>query len=243
MPQSFFIWKGIDCRAKGMILTGPVAIVRPEERVNHVQIPGRAGDLTETEGADVYNSYIQTASIAVKSGARVREIYAWLRGSGYVTFSGEPDRKQPARIIGAITLNKHSRNMDWWVGECQFYCQPLKEKLYPETVTITESGSTVRNAGDVNCRPVYKATASGSSVSLTVTGDGTPADNTITVTGLESGDVIWIDADVMEIWNVDRTELLTADSAGEFPVMAPGANVITGSGWSGIEIDKRERFL
>ena len=93
MPQSFFIWKGIDCRAMGVILSGPVPIVRPEERVNHVQIPGRAGDLTELEGADIYNSYIQTASIAVKTGARVREIYAWLRGSGYVTFSGEPDRK------------------------------------------------------------------------------------------------------------------------------------------------------
>ena len=243
MGQSYFIWKGRDCRSMGVILQGPVSIVRPEERVNHVQIPGRSGDLTETEGPDVYNSYIQTASIAVRAGMRVREIYDWLRGSGYVTFSGEPDRKQPARIIGAITLDKHSHNLDWWSGEVQFYCQPLKGKLFPETVTITASGSTVRNAGDVNCRPVYKVTASGSSLAITAAGDGTPEENTITVTGLTGGDVIWIDAESMEVWNANRTELITKDSSGEFPELSPGANTITGSGWSSIEIEKRERFL
>ena len=237
MPQSYFIWKGIDCRAMGVILSGPVAIVRPEERVNHVQIPGRAGDLTETEGADVYNSYIQTASIAVKAGARVREIYGWLRGSGYVTFSGEPDRRQQARVIGAITLNKHSRNMDWWEGEVQFYCQPFKELLWPKTESITASGAQVINAGDVSCRPMWKVTPSGTTVAVTAGG------NTITVTGTVSGTVIWIDSDTMEVWNADKSALLTKNSSGNFPELAPGANVITGSGWSSIEIEKRERFL
>jgi phage-related protein len=231
----------------GVRLSGPVAIVRPEERVNHVQIPGRAGDLTETEGADIYNSYIQTASIAVKTGSRVREIYSWLRGSGYVTFSGEPDRKQQARVIGAITLNKHSRNLDWWEGEVQFYCQPFKELLWPKTETITASGDTVRNAGDVSCMPEWTVTVSGSGANKTVVlaaaGDGTPEENSINVTGLTGGSVIRIDAESMEVWNADGTQLLTKDSIGNFPVMAPGANVITGSGWSSIEIDKRERFL
>jgi phage-related protein len=231
----------------GVILTGPVAIVRPEERVNHVQIPGRAGDLTETEGADIYNSYIQTASIAVKTGARVREIYSWLRGSGYVTFSGEPDRKQQARVIGAITLNKHSRNLDWWEGEVQFYCQPFKELLWPKTETITASGSTVRNAGDVSCRPEWTVTVSGSGANKTVVlaaaGDGTPEENSINVTGLTGGSVIRIDAESMEVWNADGTQLLTKDSIGNFPVMARGADVITGSGWSSLTVDKRERFL
>ena len=37
----------------GVWLQGPVAIVRPEERVEHVQIMGRSGDLTETEDAEV----------------------------------------------------------------------------------------------------------------------------------------------------------------------------------------------
>jgi len=237
MGQSFFVWNGIDCRSMGVIMRGPAPIVRPEERVRHVEIPGVAGDLTETEGDNVYNSYIQTVSISVKSGFRVREIYKWLRGAGYVTFSGEPDRKQAARIIGAVTLNRHSHNLDWWEGEVQFYCQPLKQLLNEAKVTITASGSTVKNSGDVESRPMWKVTPSGTSAVLASGG------KSITVTGLTSGTAVWIDSDTMEIWNADKTALLTKDSAGEFPTLAPGANTVTGSGWSSVEIEKRERYL
>ena len=237
MGQSFFIWKNKDCRSMGVRLAGPVAIVRPEERVNHVQIPGRSGDLTETEGEGVFNSYIQTASIMVHGGFRVREVYNWLRGAGYVTFSGEPDRKQPARIIGAVTLNKHSYNLDWWVGEVQFYCQPLKELLQESTVTVTTTGSTVRNNGDVEAFPLFKVTPSSTSVSLTMNG------KTLTVTGTTSGTAIWIDSSAMEVLNADRNAILTQNSSGEFPTLAPGTNTLTFTNCTSIEITKRERFL
>ena len=244
MAQSYFIWNGKDCRSMGIIMRGPAAIIRAEERISHVTIPGRSGDLTETEGENIYNPYIQTVSISVRGGFRVRDVYKWLRGDGYVTFSGEPDRRQKARVIGAITLNKISRNLDNWAGEVQFYCQPLKEIIHPEAaITVTSSGAAIRNNGDVICRPMYKITASGSSISLTATGNGTPGDNTIAVTGLASGDIIWIDSDTMEVWNEDKTELLTVNSEGNFPVLAPGKNTITGTGWSRIDIEKRERYL
>lgn len=237
MPQSFFIWNNADCRSRGVIMRGPAPIIRAEERVKHVEIPGRAGDLTETEGEDIFNSYIQTVSITVIGGYNVRNIYGWLRGSGFVTFSGEPDKKQAARIIGAITLNKHSHNMDKWDGEVQFYCQPFKQLLKEPKATITSSGSAVINYGDVACKPIWKVTPSGSSASITANG------KTITVTGLTSGTVIWIDSDTMEVWNSDKSALLTKDSTGDFPVLKPGNNEITGSGWSSIEIERRERYL
>ena len=237
MAQSFFIWKDKDCRSMGVLLQGPVPIVRPEERVNHVEIPGRSGDLTELEGENIFNSYIQTATIMVRGGFHVREVYKWLRGSGYVTFHGEPDRKQKARIIGAVTLQKHSRNLDWWVGEVQFYCQPLKMKLSDNTVTISSSGSSVLNAGDVQSRPKIKATAN--ATSLTITANG----NTLTVTGLTIGQKYIIDSDIMEVTDSAGTTILTQNSTGDFPVLEPGSNTVTGSGWSALEIDRRERFL
>ena len=237
MAQSFFIWKDKDCRSMGVLLQGPVPIVRPEERVSHVEIPGRSGDLTELEGENIYNSYIQTATIMVKGGFHVREVYRWLRGSGYVTFHGEPDRKQAARIIGAVTLQKHSRNLDWWVGEIQFYCQPLKELLNEPKVTISSSGSAVMNAGDVQSRP--KITATANATSLTITANG----NTLTVTGLTSGQKYIVDSDIMEVTDNAGTTILTQNSTGDFPMLEPGSNTITGSGWSSLEIDRRERFL
>ena len=239
MAQSYFIWNGVDCRAMGVRLSGPVSIVRPEERVKHVEIPGRSGDLTELEGDQIYNSYIQTASIMVQGGYRVREIYNWLKGAGFVTFHGEPDRKQAARIIGAITLDRHSYNLDWWVGECQFYCQPLKQLLTEGTVQITASGSTVTNSGDVTSRP--KITATASAASMTIAAGG----KSLTITGMTSGKDYVIDSDIMEVSLTENntTTLLTKNSTGGFPVLKPGGNSVTGSGWSKLVIDRRERFL
>ena len=236
MGKSFFIWKGMDCRNMGIILSGPVPIVRPEERVEHVQIPGRSGDLTQTEGENIYNSYIQTASIEVHGGYRVRDIFRWLRGSGYVTFSGEPDRRQKARIIGAVTLNKHSRNLDWWTGEVQFYCQPLKENLQESSVTIT-SAADILNNGDVISKPKFTVTASGTTIALTV------GSKSLSITGVTSGSVYIVDSETMEVTDSTGTTLLTKNAIGDFPLLDVGATYVTGSGWSSITIERRERFL
>lgn len=240
MGQSYFIWKNKDCRSMGVKLEGPVSIVRPEERVKHVEIPGRSGDLTETEGAEVYNSYIQTATILVKGGFRIREIYNWLKGVGYVTFSGEPDRRQPARVIGAITLDKHSHNLDWWTGEVQFYCQPMKEKLQEETQTVTSSGTAVMNAGDVTAKPKITMTASGTTATVAAGG------NTLLCTALTSGHVYELDAETQEFIDVTTPATpvsCTNKTSGNFPVLKKGSNSVTGSGWSQLVINKRERFL
>ena len=237
MGQLFFIWKNKNCKSMGVRLAAPVSIVRPEERVQHIQIPGRSGDLTETEGQDIYNSYIQTASIQVSGGFRAREIYDWLRGADYVTFHGEPERKQAARIIGAVTLNRFSRNLDICTGEVQFYCQPLKQLLADPMVTITSSGTSVVNRGDVTAKPLIKLTASAASATVAAGG------NSITITGLTSGSNYYIDSDINEVYNADRTVILTPNSTGAFPVLLQGGNSVTGSGWSKLEIERRERFL
>jgi phage-related protein len=63
------------------------------------------------------------------------------------------------------------------------------------------------------------------------------------ITGLMSGTKYTIDSDIMEIGLAEGVGLWTAKSIGEFPVLKPGSNNITGSGWSKLEIEKRERFL
>ena len=237
MGQSYFIWNGKDCRSMGVRLLGPVPIVRPEERVKHVQVAGRSGDLTQTEGNQIYNSYIQTASIHVTGWQTVREVFNWLKGSGYVTFSGEPDRMQEARIIGAVTLNKHSKNMDVWSGEVQFYCQPMKQKLYQDTTEITSSGSLIVNHGDVDEKPLILMTARGTSAAIDAGG------RRLTVTGLTASSKYWIDSAGMEITNEGMSSSLLKKASGDFPVFAPGTNTVLGSGWSKLVITRRERFL
>lgn len=238
MGQSFFIWNGIDCRSKGIIQRGPAAIIRPEERVKHVEIPARSGDLTETEGNNIFNSYIQTVSISVRGKETVRKVYQWLRGSGYVTFSGEPDRRQAARVIGAITLNRISRNLDNWAGEVQFYCQPLKEKFTAEEPEVFTSGSTnIYNSGDVDSYPMILMTASAALAVVSMGGE------TLAIDGLTIGNQYWIDAENQMLMDYDRITDYTSKTTGDFPKLTPGTNVVMGLGWSRLEITKRERFL
>ena len=241
MAQSFFIWNGVDCRSKGINLRGPVPIVRPEERVTHVEIPGRSGDLTETQGEQVYNSYIQTATMIVKNGHRVREAFKWLRGSGYVTFSGEPDRKQKARVIGAITLDKHSRNLDKWAGEVQFYCQPLKELMREETLTIPHN-YTVPNLGDVPSKPKITATIGTveSRLLLFVTdGDIFSVD----LTGASSVTSIIIDSETEMVTDGTGETDLTALSSGKFPTLAVGNSFLAFTTGLTLSMERRMRFL
>lgn len=242
--MSYFKWNGVDCRTMGVRLRSPLPIIRPEERVEHIEIPGRAGDLTQTEGSDIYNSYIQTASISVDEATNVRDVFSWLRGSGWLTTSSEPDRRQQARIIGAITLDKVSKYLDIWSGECQFYCQPLKELLSEENVTVS-AGGTVNNRGDVWSDPLMKVTASGATVTLTAgrTYGSQASLEQIQITGLSSGTVIWIDSRTLEVWNEAKTALLTVTASGDFPRLAPGENTISGTGWSQAVITRRERYL
>ena len=245
MGQSYFIFNGRDCRELGVRLTGPMPIIRPEERVAHVQIPGRAGDLTRLEGDDIFNSYIQTATISVPENINVRHVYDWLRGAGYLTTSSEPDRRQMARVIGAITLDKVSRNLDRWRGEVQFYCQPLKELLWEPTMTITAAGTVVNN-GDVTAKPRWKVTAGSSgTVVLTVghTNGSSTSSETITITNVGSGSDVYIDSDLMEVLNFAGNISLAPYASGDFPVLTPGTNSVSGSGWTSIEIQKRERYL
>lgn len=237
MGRSYFIWNGTDCRSMGVTLEAPAAIIKPEERLEHITIPGRSGELTLLEDEHVYQGYIQTLSINISGGYRVREIMNWLKGTGYITFSGEPDRKQRARQAPADTLDRHSKNLDWWRGEIQFYCEPLKELLHENSLTVTESGTAVKNRGDVSCRPLILLTASGTTAEITC-GTGT-----LILDHLTSGYQYAIDCDAEQVTGATIAGDHTRYSAGDFPRLYPGNNTITGSGWSTLRITRRERYL
>ncbi len=247
MGQSFFVFKGIDCRNMGVVLQSPLHIIRGQERIKHIPIPGRSGDLTMTEGERIFDSYIQTARIAVKGALNVPDVMNWLTGSGSLISSSEPDRKQPARVIGAVTLNKQSKNLDWWVGEAQFYCQPLKQALQEEKVTLTGAGM-VYNRGDVIARPYYKITASsgGGTIVLQIShssGSSTFAE-ALTIPDIGGGSNVYIDTETGIILNNAQSVILNSSCSGDFPLLQPGGNnYLGGSGWASVEITKKERYL
>ena len=214
-----FTWNGVSSTSEGIRLREMPQIVRPEERVNHIVIPGRSGELTETEGTDIYNSYIQTVPIAVDSLAHVKDIEWWLRGDGYVTFCNESNRKQRARVINAVTFQKHSKNSSWYEAEVQFYCDPLKEALTESSIEITSSGGTITNPGDVESRPLITIIGSGD-ITIRIN------DHALVLEGVESG---WkVDSDLE--WVIDGTTPLSGVCSGDFPRIRTGESAVQ---WTG----------
>lgn len=86
-------------------------------------------------------------------------------------------------------------------------------------------------------KPKITATASGTSMTITV------GDRTLTLSDLTSGEDYVIDCQICEVMSGDGTETLTQNSSGKFPKLMPGVNTITGTGWSSLVIDRRQRFL
>ena len=210
------------------------SVQRPEERVSHVVIPGRSGELTQTEGTDIYNSYIQTIPLIIDNEADVRTAEKWLRGDGYVTFSGQSDLKQRARVINAVTFTKHSKNSLYWEGEVQFYCDPLKAKISDEPVEITESGTQITNPGDVESRPLITIAGSGN-VTVRI---GTKS---LSITGAASG---WqIDSDLEWVMNAIGYPQMGVYT-GVFPTIPVGNSTVQFTGEvTKLTIDGRWRYL
>ena len=215
----WFKWNDTRSDDKHIVLNEAPKIVRPEERIDHVTIPGRSGDMTLTEGEDIYQSYIQPLSIAVNGAANVRDVEAWLVGTGTLTLSSQPDLVQNARVIGAVELRKHSRNLDWWEGDVQFYCEPVKHAVNEQPISVTVRGAAIENPGDMIAFPRIEITGSGP-VTLMIGG------RTLVIPECVSGWVI----DSENEWILQVNTPQGNVCSGDFPVLEKGTNYVTYTG-------------
>lgn len=235
---SYFVFNGIDSRDMGVYLDAPAPIMRGKERVTQATVLGRAGALTLTEGEDVYEPYTQ--QLILRAREPVHDISRWLRGEGWITFSGEPDKRQQARVVNQTQFKKVSHHIDYWEGTVQFLCHPLKELVCPRTYGVT-GGQSIVNLGDVSERPVL--TLEGAYGDLTVAaGPGEP----LVIAGLDAsyGGCV-LDCDARELLSFDKTELLTRLTAGDFPCLPVGRSTltVTGSHTGTITITRAEKWL
>ena len=228
----WFMWNGVRSDEMDIILNEAPQVIKPEERIQHVTIPGRTGEVTLTEGEDIYQSYIQTLSIAVRGAANVPAAENWLKGAGVLTLSSQPGLEQAARVIGAVTMGKHSRNLDWWEGDVQFYCEPFKHAIGEQDIEITESGTEVSNPGELPAFPLIEVTGSGN---VTIYCGA----RTLIIPNCVSGWVI----DSENEWILDGGVPVMGACSGEFPVFQPGENMVTFTGATSLTVTPRFRYL
>ena len=218
--KRYFIWNGTRSDAKHILYNERTPIIRPEERVDHIVIPGRTGELTQVEGENIFNSYIQTIALTVEGLENVQAVEMWLKGDGIVTFDTQPDLYQRARIINAVTFQRHSRNANFYTGEVQFYCDPVKNQVSESNINVTSSGTTLTNPGTLPALPVMTITGSGA-VSITISG------KTLIIPSLASG---W-KVDCRNKWILNGSNVPQMNAwQGEFPEIPVGNSTISFTG-------------
>ena len=151
---------------------------------------------------------------------RLREITAWLAGSGGLRFSAEEDAMYDARIVKAIEYKKVIPGMNpIFEFAVTFSCQPFP-RVWPEAepIVITKSGTDLPNPGTAPALPRIEIVGSGS-FALTI------GKQTLAFTGVEKG--IIVDSELGDAFTPDGALLANDKIDGELFQIQPGFNVVS----------------
>jgi len=233
--RQWFTWKGIDSRTMGVEVHHLPPVVKPAERVTYTAIPGRAGDVSIKEGADVYDGYQKTLTVFLRRDRDPAPITEWLRGHGTAVFANEPNREYVADVASQVEFARVTNSL--YQAQVAFYCQPLKRQFPHEAdVTVNEETISLINLGDVASHPILMLSAvSGETGRLNINGE--------TYTFTSGG--LWIDceAGIARDASGMSTAALEVFSDG-FPELVQGENRVGAFGWSdGVTIRPRWRWV
>lgn len=235
--MAWIIFNGVDSRDMGVLIEQLPDFHRPKRSVTYTPVSGRDGRLSIDEGTyDVYQATMRINCF----GARLKDVYEWLSGTGWLITSLEPDRRVMVDLHMQIS-DKHYRLAS---AKCMdsltvsVYCQPFRY-FWPDAAadTITATPYTVNNTGTAPSRP-----------RLTIYGNGDVSvmigtEYFLQFEGLSGG--VIVDCEMQECMSLDETQLLNSIATiDEFPTLKPGRNAVS---WTGsvtrIIVEKRCRDL
>ena len=101
--MNYCIFKDIASRELGLYMEHCPERTSPKQRDETFTVPGHPGNLSTTDGT--FETYIKSAEFIVMDMAQVDEISAHFKGSGWLTFSNEPDRRYKARVANQIEFS------------------------------------------------------------------------------------------------------------------------------------------
>ena len=225
---NYCIFKDIDSRELGLYMERCPEKISPKRRDETFMIPGRHGNLTITDGA--FDTYIRSAEFIVKDEKRIDEICAHFKGSGWLIFSNEPDRKYKARVVNQIEFFHIIRYFKRFIVE--FEVQPFSYDIFSPTLSKTEPFK-IFNIGTFEAEPIITIFGSGN-ITLYV--------NNQNISLKEITDKITIDSEMQNAYS-DKVSM-NNKMYGEFPVLNVGENNIS---WLGnvtkLEIQPNWRYV
>lgn len=236
LTEAWFSYAGKRSDEMGILLTGMPTRNHPAANGTYEVVPGRDGRLWFPDGS--FDQVAVRINCVTDGSVSIDEINAWLSGSGELIFSDEPDRAYRARVTKEFARASKIARMDAQEFPVTWDCDPYRY-LYP-----AEAAQTVSNGGSIinpGAKSLPRITIAGSGdVALLV---GTQL---VEIEGMEDG--IIIDSEQKDAINFSDGLTLENEKIAldEFPVLNPGANMIswTGEGTiTSLSILPRWRYL
>ena len=196
-----------------------------------VSVPGRDGDLVFSNGR--YHNVSGTLSCYIPENMRVNvdALRSFLSTKHkYVRYedSLHPEEFRMARFVGGFTLDQSDR-----VGasmDLSFDMKPQRWLKSGEIKVVYNSAGAIYNSTEYTAKPLIICT--GQSGTITINGVR------VSVTGCSS--YVELDCEMMESYEgtTSRNGTTTLQD-GAFPVLAPGSNAISFTGFSSVTIVPR----
>lgn len=227
MSTDWFEWNGTKCTAYGIHVSEHAPIMAAKERSSTVSVPGRSGTLTTTEGEDIYDDINITEKCFMSTPKHITQISGWLKGQGILRVANRPEGFYRARVVNQIEFEKIIRGSLYRTFNVQFRCDPFFYINDVPKLTLTRSGTSVKNVYDFKSFPTITVNGTGD-VSVSVSGIRVSIDNMTRPVTIDTEPMLayYIKPDG-SIENEGNKVTLDDD---EWPVLQPGANTIT---WTG----------
>lgn len=194
-------------------------LIRAEERVTEVMIPGRPEPLTVLEGdRPVYKSITLTPELTLLAAADKNAVKAWVSGAGDLIFSDDPDYCYHARAVAEMELEQIIRGKKLRSIAPKFKCSPFLYLSNPETYTNSTSFS-ITNPGTVEADSIWEITGNGD-INFLV------GDKVMLLDSINGSIVIDCDQRIAYKDNVLMTGLIS----GDWPTLLTGATTVS---WTG----------
>ena len=229
--RNYFVFDGKSSAEYDAWIASSNAFDGAEHDEEVIEIPGRNGALVFSNGR--WKNFVAAVDCYISHDMRtnVDGLRAFLSSKyGYCRYEEaiKPDEYRMARFVGPFTVSASDR-----VGaafDLSFDCKPQRFLKSGEIPAIYTASGRIYNPTLYPARPLVRCYGS----SGTVTVNGTP----VRVTGCTA--YCDIDCDLMEVYEgTNSRNGTTTLSNGIFPVLDPGENNISFSGWSRVEVTPR----
>lgn len=228
MGINYFVFDGRRSTEWGVWISGGGTYNAPARDLEAVSIPGVNGDYHFDNGR-FYNAMLTYPAFISKKFERVNEFRAWLAAHyGYYRLEDtyHPDEFRMAAFHegfdAAPTALNRAGSFD-----VVFDCKPQRWLKSGEIAKPVSSGTRLFNPTQFEAKPLIRAYGSGTA---TVNG------YTFTLSG--AGDYADIDCELQEVYR-DSINLNDKITLAEFPVLSPGENLVTFTGFTSIRITPR----